>query len=231
MTRSTKLRTYKNLWIPLLITFLFVWNGLARGASLELPNQDRAEVVATRGKDSLIEKIEMGPAATEKWRQIQALIAKPEQLRSFSALIALFDLNTKKPSDQLDSSPDGGKYRVDAEDSKSSIIRTFDYWVRCDDARNFGCDGVLKMYFFIENICISNMEVRRLYGEPNRIGVASHGAVPKEVADNPVGFGFGYTELRYAPVPNSRRKFSVAFSFAPSGCAKMIQFTYPLDSK
>lgn len=184
------------------------------------------KVVQVRGHDSIVEELNMGPISTEYWRKLQALIAHPEWLEDFPKIVDLFGLTITDPVDAVDVKSQEIRSRFDIKDERYGNMTSITYGVTKDHYDENS--RVIRFTFVLDanNICITNSEVRAIYGRGS-VGVMAHWDIPPEVKADPIGFRF--SEAYGKPIEKIRRS-PVAFAYSPSGCLWQVSLQRPVET-
>ncbi|WP_345817710.1 hypothetical protein AAGS40_30390 (plasmid) [Paraburkholderia sp. PREW-6R] len=196
---------------------LLLLAGLTRsGFAAEDSPADR--IVQVRGQDAVAEELVMGPKQTEFWFKLRSLIDHPEWINDFSRIVKLFDLTITDPVDVISADTPGFKARFDAKDEHFFAMSSTQYGIG-PDIKGDGRVLSFEIDIHTEEICITDREVRRIYGR-GVVGVASHWGVPPALAQDPTGvlYSVGYRSeglISRAPI---------SMSYAPSGCVENITF-------
>jgi len=184
-------------------------------------------MVQVRGKESIVEELNMGPDATELWRKIQYLVAHLDEIQDFSKLVKLFDLTITDPIDTVSPRKPGVQRRYDIKGGRDSyLFESIGYGIGQNsiDKNKRGIGFTLD--FYLNGICISNSEVRRVYGKGS-VGIPTHAA--QSFYSNPAELaGLMFSEAYGEQDPNGRNA-PIVFSYVNSGCLKRIQFVEPIS--
>ena len=179
-------------------------------------------VVQTRGRESVVQELNMGPDATDLWHKIQYLIAHLEDIQDFSKLVALFNFSITDPVDEVSPKKPGIQGRYDVKGSY--MFENVDYKIgNYSNNKNKRAIG-FSIHFYLNAICISASEVRRIYGR-GYVGIPNHDGVPPDLYVETAGLMFSEA---YGTENLKDRHPPIVFSYMNSGCLKDISFVQPI---
>lgn len=174
---------------------------------------------------SISTSLTMGPNSVLFWKKIQAIIADQDYLLDFSKLKNLLDLEIKQPVDAVSPNKTGRQSREDATD-RPMMLKATAYRIYPNQKNSKAKDVFLELDLDIEQICLTGSEVERVFGRGS-IGFSSHNPYRYDSRGLPLesASGESYPTDRASP-----RDFSVAFSYARSGCVKAILFSKTIEN-
>ncbi|WP_042586018.1 hypothetical protein [Burkholderia sp. MSHR3999] len=160
----------------------------------------------------------MGPEQTEFWLKLRSLIDHPEWIEDFSRIVKLFGLTITEPMDAITIDTPGIKSRHDARDLRYFSIKTLSYRIAPDDYEKNLRVLRLQMQLNLDQICITDQAVRRIYGH-GYTQVPSHGEVMPGLQADPTGvLYFG----AYGGEQNKPGRAPWSIVYLASGCAMTV---------
>ncbi|WP_211474931.1 hypothetical protein [Collimonas humicola] len=176
-------------------------------------------IVQVRGKESVVQELNMGPDATELWHKLQHLVANLDDIQDFSKLVKLFNLTITDPVDAVSAKKPGFQGR---NDIKNYMMKQVGYGITPDFQDKNKRVVKFSVYLYLDNICISSSEVRRVYGK-GVIGIPT--GVSQYLYSDTTGLRFSEAYGKQTP---QGRNAPLIFSYMSSGCLESVDFQQPV---
>jgi len=178
------------------------------------------QIIQVRGRESIVQELNMGPDATELWHKIRYLTAHLDDIQDFSKLVKFFDLTIADPIDAVSPKKPGFQGRYDI---KNYMLKQVGYGIAPDFQNKNKRVVKFSFHFSLDNICISNSEVRRIYGK-GIIGIPTD--VPQSLYSETTGLRFSEAYGKQTP---QGRDAPLIFSYVNSGCLESVHFQQPIS--
>ncbi|SAL00392.1 hypothetical protein [Caballeronia ptereochthonis] len=182
---------------------------------------DSEAVVQVLGRDSIVEQLNMGPNATAFWRDLQAFMSHLEMLEDFSKIAHLFGFTVKDRLDLIIPTTPVPAYRSDISDGKYQVAQNIEYRVLSDGRTDKVRIIKLTMTLDVNRICLSALEVRRVFGRGKVYAMVPGWVPPEPQASVFAGAIFG--EL-YGDATDKVNSNKLSIVYAASGCVADIFF-------
>lgn len=180
---------------------------------------EKEKVVEVRGKESVVQELNMGPDATDLWRKIQQLIATPKVIADFSKLVSILNLSITDPIDSVSPAKPGLQWRYDAKiEPYRYMVERISYSILNDNYDINGRAAVLVLFFSSEGSCITSSEVRRVYGGGS-IGTSVHSRYRPSSGPDTAGLMFSES---YKEQSSPIERAELIFNYRYNGCVREI---------
>jgi len=168
----------------------------------------------------------MEPYAASSWLRLQELIEHPEWLASFPRLVEQLQLRPTGPMDQVDTTRREVQWRNDIQDLPGGIIIKGRYMMG-RRGHPYQWFRSLDLSFNPKAICISQLEVQRVYGVAKPRMPVAMDATFSSWQERQVRIGYAYSLIYSRDLPSGAYMFS--FAFASSGCAVEMKVVQDLN--
>ena len=169
----------------------------------------------------------MGVAQVDFWQIVQTVIAHPEWMSNFPAIVDALRLQLKLPLDTVDPLADEPQSRSDLSNRSNDVqfIERGTYGTFDAQPPDQALYRRLILELRASAVCLTPHEVERIYG-PTRheLVFATHSPQSEAVWANPLGYAYS---LGYRPSAS----FLVTFSVMPSGCINRISIAQRFETK
>lgn len=199
----------KAIMIAGLFSLFFLYHKNSNAQDAKNNSAATEKIVDVRGRESIVEELNMGPEATELWRAIQIIVERKKPL-TLSELKEILKLNIKDEYLKLDFEKIPVKF-IMIEGGWRGQISEGRYGVGIDSSEEHKRFLGFNIKFNQNLICISKMEIRKLYktgGEISVIDSESQGYADQTGYVHGIGL----------------RPHNGGFDIAPSGCASEFGF-------